>query len=430
MWDNYTFPMTIAFRTLPGGEGPINGEPTRPAHCTKERADWANNAFNHAVKQFLREWIDHSTVAGAHVDHIDPDSDTEEFIENGALRTFFKHSDDALERLLRQDAIARHLLRPLSEVYFENDAYEPMLAQFEKRIYNLAAHREHREVPFRYSPTSRQCADGNTVGLFDGLTGQPKEDIGMYFGTRRSDATALTILADQLRSELRSESTLPVHIVTEGYMEDSLRMIRTMTEQLRDEENYQLQCFVIQRRHAADDRHLGAALLVMDPQQPELPRRIIFCDTLNPLGQPPWWDTFKQKVDAVFPRLDDHAPASDRLEDGGVNLQRLHDGVPVRHQDIDCAFYTTSMVRALIQLAQSVPDLILTGSTQEIVGGMTARMPEYFERANQPKDSALVREENVACRWNTGRSALQNLMGAKVIDLSMPEPDVYSAEVA
>ena len=421
--------MTIAFRALLGGDGPINCELLRQTHYSKERADWANKAFDLAVKQFLREWIDYSIGPDKHPD-TGADSDAEAFIEHGALRSFFKHSDDALERLLQKDAIARHLLRPLSEVYFENDAYEPMLAQFEKRIYNLAAHREHREVPFRYSPPSRQCELGDTVGVFDGLTGQTKEDIGTYFGTRRSDVTALTILANQLRDELCQDAVLPVHVVTEGYMEDSLRIVLTVTKQLQDEGSTQLQCFVIQRRHAADDRHLGAALLVMNPQQPELPRRIIFCDTLNPSGTPPWWDKFKQKVDAVFPQPEGSAPASDRLEDGGVNLQRLHDGVPVRHQDIDCAFYTASMVRALIQLAHSAPELLVMGTITEIVSEMTARMPEYFERANQPKDPVLVREENIARRWNTGRDALQNLMGAKVIGLSVPEPEVYCAEVA
>lgn len=405
----------------------MNCELTRQPYYTKERADWANNAFDHAVKQFLREWIDHSTVAGS---HIEADPDTDLFIEHGALRSFFKHSDDALERLLRNDAIARHLLRPISEVFFENDAYEPMLALFEKRIYNLAVHREHLEVPFRYSPASRQGTHGDTVGLFDG-EGQPKEDIGMYFGTRRSDTTALTILGDQLRREAALPTRLPVHVVTEGYMDESLRHVRAVTEQLQADGDDQLHCFVIQRRHAADDRHLGGALLLMNPANPAVPERVIFCDTLNPLGQPPWWDKFKQKVDAVFPQPEGCPAVSDRLEDGGVNLQRLHDGVPVRHQDIDCAFYSASMVRALIQLAQSTPDLILTGDIRDIVADMTARMPEYFEAANQPKDPVLVRAENVARRWNTGREALQNLMGPKVIDMSLQDnPDLYSAEVA
>ena len=425
--------MTIAFRTLLSEDGPIHCELTRPIHYTKEWADRANDAFDLAVKQFLREWIDHGMGPDKHPD-TEAHSDAEAFIQNGALRSFFKHSDDALERLLRQDAIARHLLRPISEVYFENDAYEPMLAQFEKRIYNLAAHREHREVPFRYSPPSRQCAHGDTVGVMDEYTGEAKEDIGTYFGTRRSDETALTILANELRSQLQNNTLLsaylPVYVVTEGYMEDSLRIVLTVTQRLGEQGVCQPQCFVIQRRHAADDRHLGAALLVMDPQQPERPRRIIFCDTLNPSGQPPWWTKFKQKVDAVFPQPEGSAPVSDRLEDGGVNLQRLHDGVPVRHQDIDCAFYTASMVRALIQVAQTDPDLILLGSIAEVVSEMTARMPDYFEQANQPKNPVVIREENVARRWNTGRQALRNLMGAKVIDMTVQESDVYVAEVA
>lgn len=423
--------MNIAFRTPSGEKGPINCEPIRQIQYTKERAEWANNAFDHAVKQVLRAWIDHSTVEGSHTAD-DSHRDADEFVEQGALRSFFKRYDDALERLLRQETIARHLLRPISEVYFENDAYEPMLAQFEKRIYNLAAHREHREVPFRYSPASRQGAHGDTVGLVDDLTGEAREDIGMYFGTRRSDTTALTLLADQLRQELRYDTRLPVHVVAEGYMEESLRIVLTVTRQLQEAGEQRLHCFVIQRRHAADDRHLGAALLIMDTTQPELPRRIVFCDTLNPSGQPPWWHSFQQKIDAVFPQPADTAPTSDRLEDGGVNLQRLHDGVPVRHQDIDCAFYTASMVRALIQLAQSTPDLILTGSLANVRSAMTARMPEYFEGANQPRDPVLVREENVARRWNTGRDVLQNLMGIRVIDLFMPQVDIdnYKAEVA
>ncbi len=429
LWDNFLGSMNTNFRTLTAEAGSIPGESVCQTNYTKERAGWANNAFDHAVKQFLREWIDHGTVAGQPADG--RDTDTEDFIEHGALRSFFKHSDDALERLLQHDAIAQHLLRPATEVYFEPDAYEPLLAQFEKRIYNLAAHREHREVPFRYSPTSRQGAHGDTVGVVDDLTGQEKEDIGTYFGTRRSDATALTILADLLRCEARLSVCLPVHVVAECYLTDALHAVRAATEQLHDEGNHQLQCFVIQGRHAADDRHLGAALLLMNPHQPDRPRRLIFCDTLNPSGKPPWWDAFGEKINTVFPQPHPHPPLSHWLEDGGVNLQRLHEGVPVRHQDIDCAFYSASMARALIQLAQATPaEVLLTKTIGEIVGDMTARMPEYFAGANQPKDPALVREENVARRWNTGRSALQKLVGARVIDLPIPVLEVYSAEVA
>lgn len=421
--------MQTAFRITIEHEGPTSNHHISQVGFTKDQADEANYAFDLSVKQYLRTWIEQGTVA---TNSTDPESDTaENFVEHGALRSFFKYRDDAFELLLEDDAIARHLLRPVNEVYFENDAYEPMLATFEKRIYNLAAHREHFEVPFRYSPASRQGAHGDTIPLLEIATGQVKEDIGMYFGTRRSDATALSILASQLRREAASSPTeLPVHVVTDGYMEDSLQAIRTATQQLRDAGDFQPHCFVIQRRHAADDRHLGAALLLMNPQHPETPRRIIFCDTLNPSGRPPWWDKFRAKIDHVFPQPEGTAPASDMLEDGGVKLQRLHDGVPVRHQDIDCAFYTFSIVRALIQLAKSDPDLILTGSIDAVVSQMTERMPEYFEQANQPKEPAMVREQNIMRRWRTGWDALKNIMRNKATDLFMQETTVSEMEIA
>lgn len=411
-----------------GGE-PMDSQRISHTENTKQRAIQANQAFDEAVKQFLREWIKNGTAAdspeashaaintGSFTDfvrYVTLAEETETFIEEGALRSFFKHHDDALERLLDQPTIASHLLRQGWAVHFEPDAYEPMLAKFERRIYNLAAHREHREVPFRYSPTSRQGTHGDSIGWADlPVDHSVREDIGYYFGTRRSDATALDILGRQLQREALLASALPVHVMLEGHMEDSLRAIKAETDRLNAEKDMQVRCFVIQRRHAADDRHLGAALLLMNPAQPDRPQRLVFCDTLNPGGQPPWWESFKQKVDAVFTQPEGVTPVSDGLEDGGVNLQRLHEGVPVRHQDIDCAFYTASMARALIQTAVQHPEVILYGPTDAIVSHMTGRMTDYFEAANCPKDPVAVREVNIIRRWNTGREALLSLMGEK-----------------
>ncbi|GAB2557010.1 hypothetical protein [Spirosoma aerophilum] len=408
--------MTITAGTFFDQKSPIHKPNIHQTDYTIEQAEAANNAFDLAVKQFLRDWIEQGTVSTKNLEG--DGTDIEEFVEQGALRTFFKHRDDAFERLLEQEQIARHLLRPIDEVYFQNDAYEPLLARFEKRIYNIAAQREHLEVPFRYSPLSRQGTHGDTIQPGEANGEPPREDIGVYFGTRRTDSTALTILAHQLRWEAVVPSELPVHVITEGYMDDSLRRVKAITEQLSEEGDTQPHCFVIQRRHAADDRHLGAALLVMNPEEPTLPQRIIFCDTLKPGPRPPWWDKFKHKIDAVFPQPADQAPASDRLEDGGVKLQRLHDGVPVRHQDIDCAFYTASMCRALIQLAKADSDVILSGSIEAVVSQMTARMPEYYEQPNQPKEPAIVREVNVVRRWNTGWQALKNMMQNRLTDLA------------
>ncbi len=378
---------------------------------SQEQAEQANQAFDDAVRQYLHDWIENSTV---HDTEKSPDSehDAEEFIEHGALRTFFKHYDDALEMLLERNEIARHLLRPGNEVFFEPDAYEPLLAKFERRIYNLAAHREHLEISFRYSPTSRQGTYGDSVGLADMPPGEAKEDIGLYFGTRRSDPTALNILGDQLRREASRSTALPLHVITEGYMEESLRDIKQATEHLRDAGDERLHCFVVQRRHAVDDRHLGAALLLMNPGRPDEPQRIIFCDTLNPDGRPPWWNKFKRYVDTVFPRPEGDTPVSERVEDGGVKLQRLHDGVPIRHQDIDCAFYTASIAHALIRMALQSPELILHGSIDAVVGQMTGWMPEYFEQANASKAPEVVRQVNVLRRWETGRQVLANIRQA------------------
>ncbi|MBO0938951.1 hypothetical protein J2I47_20530 [Fibrella sp. HMF5335] len=376
---------------------------------TKQRAEVANDYFDELVKQYLRDWIGHGTVTSLpdELSSGDAAHDLDEFVETGALRSFFKHHDDALALLLAHEGIAKHLLRSGTDVYFEPDAYEPLLAKFERRIYNLAAHREHLEVPFRYSPTSRQGAHGDSIGWTDlPLDHTVREDIGYYFGTRRSDETALNILARQLHREAELADGMPVYAVTEGYMHESLQAIKTATETLQTAGNEQFHCFVVQRRHAANDRHLGAALLVMHPSQPNNPLRIIFCDTLTPNGQPPWWNTFRNTVDAVFPQEEGARPVSDKLEDGGLNLQRLHDGVPVRHQDIDCAFYSASIARALIQLAVQFPDLITSGSIDAIVHEMTSRMPDYFVEANIAKSPTTVREINIIRRWNTGREAL------------------------
>ena len=406
--------MTMATGLLFDQKRPHTALKFRQTEYTIDQAEAANDAFDSAVKQFLRDWIEQGTVS---TKSLEGAGDTEDFIEQGALRSYFKHRDDAFERLLQQDPIARHLLRSIDEVYFQGDAYEPLLAKFEKRIYNIAAQREHLEVPFRYSPLSRQGTHGDTIQATDLMDEPFREDIGVYFGTRRTDGTALAILAHQLRWEALAPSGLPIHVITEGYMDDSLQRVRTITEQLGEQGVTQAHCFVIQRRHAADDRHLGTALLLMNPQLPALPQRIIFCDTLRLGHQPPWWDKFKAKVDAVFPQPAGCTPASEQLEDGGVKLQRLHDGVPVRHQDIDCAFYTASMGRALIQLVKADADLILHGSIDAIVSQMMERMPEYYEQPNQPKEPDEVREVNVARRWNTGWQALKNMMQNRLTDL-------------
>ncbi|GAB4035304.1 hypothetical protein [Spirosoma gilvum] len=416
---------------------PVDMPQTCLTNLSKQAALNANAAFDEAVKHYLHHCIDQGTLFW--IDRgFDDQNDTDTFLQQGALRSFFAHHEDALERLLQEEPIARHLLRPDTRVFFQPDGYEPLLSTFEKRIYNLAAHHEYGQVPFRYSPKSRQDGYGNSIDLADSAA---REDIGCYFGTRRSDETALNLIARQLHREALFSNALTVHVVTEGYMEDSLRIIRKTTEQLHQEGVKSVHCFVVQRRHAADDRHLGAALLLMDTEHPQLPQRIIFCDTLKPNALPPWWSKFKRYVDTVFPQPVGEPPASDRLEDGSVNLQRLHDGVPIRHQDIDCAFYSASMARALIQLSKQSPDLIINGSIIELIAEMTQRMPEYFLGANMARKPEWVREVNVVNRWQAGRDALMDIQQRSQMmfttlpsldkgDLDWEEHTVASAEMS
>ena len=410
----FTICLTIAHQLSMGVLNPLGTDQILPAispvndqqSYSREQAEAANLAFDKTVKQYLRDWIAQGTVPG--IDR-SPDAlaDSEEFVEQGALRQFFKHHhDDALELLLRNDAIARHLLRPIGDVFLEGDHYEPLLARFERRIYNLAAHREHLEVPFRYSPASRQGDYGDSIGLADLPPGEGREDIGYYFGTRRSDPTALALLSQKLNAQASAQTSLPVHVITKAYMTEAMELVKAQATQLQADGDDQLHCFIIQTRHAADDRHLGAALLLVHAAQPEKPQRILFCDTLNPGGTPPWWHSFKRKVDAVFPQPEGEALVSDRIEDAGVKLQRLHDGVPVRHQDIDCAFYTYAIAGALIQLAAETPELLVDGSTEAIVSRMTERMTDYYVQADIARAPETVREANVSHRWNSGRDAL------------------------
>lgn len=403
--------MKTVFRIVSESENLFPNEQVSQLPYTQNRAEEANLAFDSAVRNVLRGWINRSIASGMFTETVD---NLEEFIEQGALRSFFACHQDALEQLLDESPIAYHLLRPIDEVYLMGDAYEPMFSRFESRIYNLAAQRTEGLVPFRYSSASRRGEFGDTIVPNDPAR---REDIGMYFGTRRCDEPALELMASQLRREALLTTSLPIRVVTEGYMLESLLAVKHTTAQLASVGDWRPQCFVIQRRHAHDDRHLGAALLVMDPQCPETPRRVVFCDTLKPSGKPPWWNKFKHKLDTVFPQPEGLPPVSARLEDGGVNLQRLHDGVPIRHQDIDCAFYTASLCRAMIQIARLQPELILSGTIEALMSEMTGRMPEYFSAPDEAKAPEMVREHNIVRRWNAGRDVLTNRMRTRVIDL-------------
>lgn len=400
-----------------------------------EDATAANAAFDEAVKAFLFDWINRGTPGK--VIHPETAETVDELMPYGALRVFFKHVPNAMDQLLLDPTIAAHLMRPVEQVHFTGDAYQPLFSDLERRIYNMAMQRDQNPIPFRYSSDSRQDVHGDTIAHHrHDPEKRPVEDIGTYFGTRRSDEIALNLFAQELRDEAAKPGGLPVHVVTEKFLPDFLRIARERTEAMQAEGVTGPQCFVIQRRHGDPeehgkrDMHLSAMLLVMDPAHPETPLRIVAADTVkrHNLDQPPyWWDKFKQKVDAVFP-VEDGAPTSDWMEDGGVLLQREHKNrqdqwEPVRHQDIDCAFYTRAVAKAWIILAKTRSDLILHGAMPEIMSEATGLMPIYYDAPNEAKTDREVRQANIRQRWDTGTEALRAIHREALIHQPAPEAD-------
>ena len=394
--------------------------------CSQAQAEHANNAFDNEVRRFLEVWLAKHNVSAASADR--------EYIEGNALRTFFQHNDNALELLLADKGIAGHLLRGADEVYFQPDAYEPLLSTFEKRIYNLSANltlrpdkaqpdliwNEKGMIPFRYISPKRQSEQGDTLPA-------TVDDIGNYFGNRRTDVPTLRLMAKHLAQATEAPNPdFPIHSVTLNHMVDSFRDVKHQTEKLKADGGNGLHCFIVQRRHHNEhDKHLGAALFVMDVQHPEKPQRIILCDTVRkPNGTAAWETQFKDKIDAAFPHAPGQPRISEMTEDGGVGLQRWHDGQPERHKDIDCAFYTESMAEALIRLARKNKDLVVSGNINDIVAAMTGEMKEYFERPNQPKPPVVVREVNVQKRWRAGQERLEYIAQASQVQHATTTPSL------
>ncbi len=202
--------------------------PLRTHRWPQDRALSDNAAFDAAVTSFLEQWLAAQAASGVELprDEAGNAIAPEKFLQEGALQHFFKTATNPMARLLANEAIARHLLRPVERVHLQDDAYEPLLAHFERRIYNLAANRAEF-VPFRYTLANNQNAWGDTsyaVGK--------EENIGMYFGTRRSDQVALSMFAEQFLREVERAATPNMHIINAGYIQPSLEEVKKKTRQL------------------------------------------------------------------------------------------------------------------------------------------------------------------------------------------------------
>lgn len=367
-----------------------------------EEALLQNERFDEHVKAFLRDWLRKGSPEGADIET--HEQAIEEYINGGALREYFKRHDDPFQKLLENRQIAKHLNRRHHQVYFDPITYEPVLSQFESRIYNLSAHRQHLQIPYRFIPISRQGSNGDRATneeLAPERQGKDN-DIGDYFATRRADETVVKTMHSDLKRAIKKGQT-HVSLVNTHYMPDAIKAVAEEMQTTSGSGKQGLQFFVLQSRYRPEgmDRHFGAALLIMDLRQPHLPRRIIFCDTVN---LPGWRPLFGDMIKDVF------GPEAEQIiEVASHPLQGLNLEPNIAKHDINCSFYTHAMAGALLGLVQKQAGLMVQGTIEEIQHAMKASMHDYYERNGSPKPVPIIRRTNLYKRWNIGHSMMLRL---------------------
>ena len=364
----------------------------------KYQATTANNGFDIAVKHFLRKWIESNALAA------DTDS-LEDFINNGALREFFKRTDEPFQALLTDKTIARHLCRTHHEVYFDPETKEPLLSPYETRIYNLAAHRQDFGIPYRFIPLSRQGNHGDRAQEHELPENKQDRDmdIGDLFATRRADVRVIDTMHRELQHVITARHK-NVHVTKDIFMEDGLKGAVAITQIMHDAGQKKPQFFVLQHRYAMEpvgERHFGAALLIMDPENPKKPKRIIFFDTF---ALPGWLKEFGERVERVF-----DSEIREKIEIGSHLLQEDNKGSDPTKFDVNCSFYTRSIARALITLAQDHPHLLFSAPVDKIHEAMKSKMHDYYLPNNEQKPREEIQVTNLHKRWNIGRSVLLKL---------------------
>ena len=161
-------------------------------------------------------------------------------------------------------------------------------------------------------------------------------------------------------------------------------------------------------RHSQKEGHYGVSLVIMEPANPDFPKRVLICDTiLKDLPQHPrWWNHFVEEYTAVFGEA-----IIEMLEDLSHPLQKVNitGDNPYRH-DWDCPYYAASMASALADLVLADPELILNGSTVSIHQTMKDKMPDYYWPGQLIKDRPDIRQANLLKRWNSGRNVIEQLL--------------------
>lgn len=408
---------------------------------TGTQAQRDNERFDHAVEAFLRRWI----TDGSGQSTTEENNSVEEFIAGGALREYFKRHHDPLELLLRDPIIAQHLGRNHLRVHFDPVTGQPMLAKFEARIYNLAAHREHLQIPYRYTPTKRQGAFGDSAERHEWSEEEAKKgpNIGDYFGTRRADDALVSLVHKQLRGTIYKGHGMPVILVTGAYLPNAVYQARHVAEAIAENRTIsepfaivmeQRHGFSMQRQRTAteplprekENKHFGSAMLIFDPtlidrdrigqvkhawkrwRNPNLPKRyampvrIFFADSLHyPGGQP----DFRKDIEETFGKK-----MVERIElIGDEDLQQWDNNYKGPYeQDVNCSFYTQSILKGLIHIAAAAPEKLLTAPTDAIREHIRSISADYYDSGTR-KAREDIRAVNLTKRWDVGRAMVLEL---------------------
>ncbi len=373
--------------------------------CTKEFAEANNLFFERIMYKFLRSWVN---------DHDDEtllrfDQSLDEYLANDALRDFFLNTEHPVQKLLKDRLITCHLGRRVESVYFDPVNGDPLLAPTEQRIYNLARRMdiESMHIPFRSVHPNKQTPAGGTadISTYPDGSEELRYNSGNHFCSRPASGNVF----DEHSKHCTAKSGNDLHILYKrGFLEERLHDIKEQTAAMHANGETRLQYFVICSRHSLQEGHFGVSLVIMDPSNPDFPRRVLVCDTLlkELPHHPRWWNHFVAEYSNVFGDA-----VAELLEDLSHPLQKVNikGDNPYRH-DWDCPYYAASMADALADLVNANPEFMLDGSADEIHNAMKGLMPDYYQYNHEIKGRQCIQEANRLKRWKSGRAAIKDIV--------------------
>jgi hypothetical protein len=371
----------------------------------KQIAIASNHFFEQEITRFLRLWV----VKNEDQTLLRFDQTLEEYLANDALRDFFLNTAHPVQTLLENSRVAGHLARSIDQVFFDPINGDPLLAPSEQRIYNLSRRMdsEQMHVPFRSVQPNKQTEAGDTADIasYPEDSEELRYNSGNHFTSRPANANVF----DEHSKSCMAKAGGNLHVLYKrGFLEERLQEVKEITALLHEQSVTDLQFFVICSRHSEIEGHYGTSIVIMDPVNPDFPKRVMTCDTLlKELPQHPrWWNHFVAEYSNVFGNA-----IAEIIEDISHPLQKVNvkGDDPYRH-DWNCPYYTSSTANALADLVNEVPELIINGTTKEIYDAMKASMTDYYEAFGEIRERDDIQLINRKKRWLSGIEMISNLV--------------------